>query len=272
MNGNDREPTPQELFERFFGPTIFVPWTEILLGKAEPRPGERVLDLACATGTVARHVAPAVGPEGTVVGLDLDPGMLAVARETSASEGARVEWREGDAMDLDLPDEAFDLVLCQQGLQFFPDPLAALREAKRVLVDGGRIALSVWQPLERHPVYAALLGAEARHLSEDLAEVATPFMFGDDDRLRFLMRKAGFDGVEVVEETLEVAFPDPDTFVALTVMAGAAVIPAFAQGEPEERRRLIEAVARECEAVLREHRDGDVLRFPMPNYVGTAYA
>lgn len=268
---NEREPNPAELFESFFGPSIFSPWARVLLENADPGPGERVLDLACATGIVARNVAPMVGEEGTVVGLDISPDMLAVAREREPAD-ASIEWREGDAAQLDLPDDTFDLVLCQQGVQFFPDPIRALQEAGRVLIDGGRLALNVWQPLEHHPVYAVLLDAEARHLDADLAEVAAPFMFGGAEQLRALLSEAGFDRIEIVERTLPVEFVEPEKFVALTVLAGAAVVPEFARDDPGERAELIEVVTRDSEDTLRQYRMEDRLRFPMPSYIGVAYA
>ena len=266
------DPGPAELFEQFFGPTIFAPWTRVLLEHAEPRPTEQVLDLACATGTVARQTAPIVQDDGRVVGLDIDPDMLRVARQRAASENVSVEWVQGDAMDVDLPDDSFDLVLCQQGLQFFSEPGRALREAARLLRKGGRIALNVWKPLAHHPVYEALLEAEARHLGADLDTVATPFTFGDADRLTDLMNGAGFDDVEVTERCLDVQFPDPDTFVMLTVMAGAAVVPELALDDEEERSALIEAVSRDSADVLEEYRDGDRLAFAMPNQMAIGYA
>lgn len=266
------DPGPAELFEDFFGPTIFTPWTRILLDHAEPQPGERVLDLACATGIVARRVAPLVGEAGSVVGLDIDPAMLRVARERAASDAVAVEWHEGDASDIDFPDDSFDLVLCQQGLQFFEDPPGALREAARVLRAGGRIVLNVWKPLRHHPVYEALLEAEARHLGADLDTVATPFTFGDSDRLSSVMNAAEFEEVEVTERTLEVEFPEPDTFVALTVMAGAAVVPEIALDDEEERSALIEAVSRDTAGELERYRDGDRLTFEMPNQIVVGFA
>lgn len=267
---DDDGPSRAELFERFFGPSIFTPWTDVLLEYASPGPGDHVLDLACATGIVARRVAPMVGDAGGVVGLDVSPEMLEVARERAGTEGVAIEWRVGDATELDLPDGAFDLVFCQQGIQFFPDPGAALREARRVLGDDGRLVLNVWQPLERHPVYRALLEAEARHLGADITEVGKPFLFGEDTRLRTLLDEAGFAEVQVDERTLEVEFPEPETFVTLTLLAGAAVVPELAPDDPEERTALVEAVTKSTEGVLREHRDGDRLRFPMPNYLAVA--
>lgn len=269
---DQRAPSPAELFEQFFGPSLFKPWTDVLLEFADPRPGERVLDLACATGIVARKVAPMIGDEGRVVGLDVSPDMLSVARRCATSEQVEVKWLEGPAEDIPLPDEAFDLVLCQQGVQFFEDPSGALAEAERVLAEGGRIALNVWPSLERHPVYRALLEAEARHLDADLGEVATPFMFGGGERLRTLLGDAGFDRIEVTERTLEVKFGDPERFVALTVMAGAAVMPDVALDDPDERAALVGSITRDCEDVLQQHRDGDHLRFPMPNFIATARA
>lgn len=268
----ERGPSPARLFESFFGPSIFVPWTEVLLERADPKPGERILDLACATGIVGRRVASVAGEEGDVVGVDLSPEMLEVARERASDEGVTIDWRCCDAADLDLPDDAFDLVLCQQGLQFFDDPAGAMSEVGRVLDDGGRMVLSVWQPLDRHPVYRALLEAEARHLGADVEDVATPFVFGDEERVRSTLVTAGFGSVQVEGHTLDVAFHDPETFVALTVMAGAAVLPEMAIDDPDEQEALIGAIRRDTEDVLERHRNGESLSFPMPNYLVTAYA
>jgi ubiquinone/menaquinone biosynthesis C-methylase UbiE len=116
-----------------------------------------------------------VGAEGKVVALDISPEMLAVARGLPAPTGATIEWREGNAIALTVPDDAFDLMLCQQGLQFFSDRAAAVQEMRRVLTDGGRVALSVWQALQRHPVYEALFEATIRHLGAAISDVALSF-------------------------------------------------------------------------------------------------
>ena len=269
---DDRAPSPAHLFETFFGPSLFRPWTEVLLERADPDPDDRILDLACATGIVARRVAQRIGDDGEVVGLDLSPDMLTVARERAEAEGVDVTWRQGDAADLDLPDDRFDLILCQQGVQFFDDPSAALEEAARVLDDGGRLVGNVWQPLDRHPVYRPLLEAEARQLDADLHDVARPFVFGDDQHLRELLVGAGFRAVEVFEETRDVVFDDPDTFVDLTLMAGVAVVPELAPEDPDARDALIAAIKEDCADVLAAHTEADTLRFPTPNYVFTAIA
>ena len=93
-----------EIYERHMVPAIFGPWAEDLVACAAPQPGERVLDVACGTGVVARLVAERVGPAGQVVGLDLTPGMLTVARALPPPQGSMIEWREGNASAIPLAD------------------------------------------------------------------------------------------------------------------------------------------------------------------------
>jgi SAM-dependent methyltransferase len=133
-----------ELYERYPVRYILRPWAPLLVDAAGLAAGDRALDVACGTGVVARIAAQRVGPGGRVIGVDLNPGMIAFAGSLPAPVGAPIEWLERSAVDLLLPDASFDAVLCQQGLQFFPDKLVALREMRRVLVHGGRLALSVW--------------------------------------------------------------------------------------------------------------------------------
>jgi ubiquinone/menaquinone biosynthesis C-methylase UbiE len=130
-------------YERFLVPALFGPLAERLVRLAAPGPGEPVLDVACGTGIVARRAAASVGPDGAVAGVDLNAGMLEVAGEAAADVRPPIDWRAVDAADLPFADGAFDIVFCQQGLQFFPDRTAALREMRRVLVPSGRLALAI---------------------------------------------------------------------------------------------------------------------------------
>ena len=141
---------PAETYENYFVPAMFFPWATILLRHSAPRSGERVLDVACGTGVVSRLAAPLVGASGQVVALDFNASMLVVARTLPVTSGAAITWQEGNAMSLPFPTNAFNLVLCQHGLQFFPDRLLALREMRRVLVSGGRALVIVLQSLEQH--------------------------------------------------------------------------------------------------------------------------
>src|ERR1700732_4783842 len=129
-----------ERYERYPARYILGPWAPLLVEAARLTAGERVLDIACGTGVVTRAAAKRVGPTGRIVGIDLNPGMIAVARSLPAPIGASIEWLERSALDLQLEDASFDVVLCQQGLQFFPDKTVALQEMRRVLDNGGRLA------------------------------------------------------------------------------------------------------------------------------------
>jgi ubiquinone/menaquinone biosynthesis C-methylase UbiE len=151
--------TSADAYEELLVPAIFDPWARALVDVTDPRPGEHVLDVACGTGVVARAAAPWVEPDGTVTGVDINPGMLATARSTDAA----IEWRQADATDLPFPDGTFDIVFCQQGLQFMADKEAATRELRRVLARPGCLALSAWRAVERSPGYAAFADALERH-------------------------------------------------------------------------------------------------------------
>ena len=157
-----------ERYERVLVPAIFAPWAADLVELAQLQDGERVLDVACGTGVVARHAAQKVGTTGHVTGLDLNQGMVRVARSLpSVPEAAAIVWIEGSALAMHLPDAAFDVVLCQQGVQFFPDRLAALHEMRRVLVPGGRVLVSVWAGPT--PYSIAMWNAVERHVEPDAA-------------------------------------------------------------------------------------------------------
>src|ERR1700730_17904998 len=188
--------TAPELYQRYLVPAITTKWAEDLVGRARPQAGEDVLDVACWTGVVARLAAKWMA-QGHVTGLDLNKGMLAVAR-TLPSEGAPIDWVEGSALDLPFPTGKFDLVLCQLGLQFFPDQERALREIRRVLSPAGRVALSVYSPLERTPGANAFVLALDRVLGTDASKIKRgEHSFKAPDELREPIVETGFTNVDV---------------------------------------------------------------------------
>jgi ubiquinone/menaquinone biosynthesis C-methylase UbiE len=259
-----------ETYEQYFVPAMFIPWAAILLRYASPRPGERVLDAACGTGIVARLAAPLVGSNGQVAALDINPAMLAVARAHPAPPGATIRWQEGDAVALPFPDGAFDVVLCQHGLQFVPDRAGAVREMRRVLAPGGRALVIVLQALARHPVFEALIESAARHLLLPVSAVMTPFALCDAGELRALFTAAGFGEVDIFPESITVRFPDPELFVPLAVISSAAAVPAFTQLEATARKALLEAVHDEVEPTVRNYRDAGFVTFPMFAHIARA--
>jgi SAM-dependent methyltransferase len=268
-----RPTTAAEMYEHYFVPAIFGPWARALLKHAAPQPGERVLDLACGTGIVARQVAPVVGTAGSVVGLDLRPGMLVVARTRPAPAGAVISWQEGEANALPFADGSFDLVLCQQGLQFFPDRLAALREVRRVLRPGGRVGLAIWQALHRQGLFWALIEAEARHLAflgVTREQATAPFSLGDAEEIVSLLQRAELDSIEIVPASQTVFLPAPDDFVANAEFAYGAVDPHFV-ANPLAFADFVAAVNRDTEEDRKRYRRDDHLVFPMHAHIAVGY-
>lgn len=263
--------SPAEMFDQYFGPAIFVPGAHMLLEYATPKQGERVLDLASGTGTVARLTAPIVGAEGNVVALDINPNMLAVARARPAPAGATIKWQQGDAANMPLSDGVFDLLLCQQGLQFFSDRSAGVREMRRVLAEDGRIALNLWQAQELQPVYHAMAEAEARYLNLPISNFTAPSSLPYAEQIYALLDEAGFQRIEITPVSFDVRFPEPERFVYLTLFAAAAFLPEFDWQDEALRSALIEKVSREVEPTLSKYRDGDELAFPAAWHFATAY-
>lgn len=184
---------PPENYERFFVPAIGEPVAHDLIRRAALHSGERILDVACGTGIAARLAAQKVGSNGAVTGVDINPGMLAVA-ESSTPANVSIEWHQSSADDMSLPDEAFDVVLCQLGLEFMPDKHAALAEMRRVLAPGGRLVLNVPGPAPR--LFTALAGAMKRHVSPQAAGFVTQiFSLHDTTEIQQLMADAGFHDI-----------------------------------------------------------------------------
>jgi SAM-dependent methyltransferase len=202
--------TAPEIYAEHLVPAVFAPWAPVLLDAAAVGIGHTVLDVACGTGVVAAAAAERVGPSGAVTGVDINPGMIAVAARTRG-----VRWAQADAARLPFPDGGFDRVLCQAGLQFVPDRLGALREMRRVLRPGGRVALLVWRALHHSPGFAALADALQAVVGPEAAAVMrAPFVFGDDPRpLVSLLDSAGFGDVDVQARAGIVRFASVEAFV-----------------------------------------------------------
>lgn len=247
--GQGASPNPAETYERHFVPALFAPMTSLLVEAAALRPVERVLDLACGTGVVARRVAPLVSTSGQVTGFDLNPAMLAVAEAAAAADGLSIAWCQGTVEVLPFQGATFDLVLCQHGLQFVPDRARALREMRRVLVPGGRLVVAVWQGLDRHPGFAALHEIIQRHLGGP--GLGGPFALGNADELRGLLDQAGFADVAIDTGSFTARFPVPEQFVALQISAAAAAIPSITHLDADSRQRLTERVAAEFAEPMR---------------------
>jgi ubiquinone/menaquinone biosynthesis C-methylase UbiE len=250
-----------EVYERELVPAVFAPWAPMLVALAHPGRGERVIDIACGTGIVARIAAGQVGPDGVVTGVDLNPGMLNVARslKTTGEPAAPIQWQEASADKLPFPDGSFDVAYCQLGLQFFADRPAALREMRRVLVPEGRLALMVWRSIGESPGFAALAEILEQNIGPAAATIMrAPFGLSDANELSQLVEVAGFRDVTVHQRVGAVHFPSIERFV-LSYVAGSPLAGQVSQASDAAREKLIT----DTKQVLGKYIDNRGLSFPI---------
>jgi len=231
-----------ELYQSFFVPSIATPVSGELLRNAALQPGARVLDVACGTGVVTRAAAEQVGPTGSVTGIDVAPDMIAVAKTIPAG-GAPITWQEADAASLPLPDEFYDVGLCQMGLMFMEDRAGALGELHRVLTPGGRVVINT--PGRIQPLLHVMEQAIADNLDPGLsAFVGAVFSMHDPSVLADLLQEAGFGDVTSKEYTAIFDLPGPAEFlwnyINLTPM-GPLVADAPEEAKAAMERQVVEA-------------------------------
>ena len=228
-----------EIYERELVPAVFGPWAPILIELADPKLGDRIIDIACGTGIVARIAAAKVGTRGTVTGVDLNPGMLNVARSLKANDNAAsAEWLEASADRLPVPDGSFDVAYCQLGLQFFADRPAALREMRRVLSSKGRLAVMVWCGIHESPGFEEFAEILERNIGSAAATIMrAPFGLSDADELSTLVAAAGFRDIDVQRRIGAVEFPSIERFV-LSYVAGSPLASHVSQASDAARENL----------------------------------
>jgi ubiquinone/menaquinone biosynthesis C-methylase UbiE len=261
----NKQPSFPALYERTLVGPLFRPWAEVLLDRVRPKAGERVLDIACGTGIVARLAQERVGTAGTTVGVDVSAGMLDVARAVAPE----VTWREGSALDLPLGDgERFDVVTCQQGLQFFSDRPAAARQMRRALAPGGRLVVATWRDVTESPFFHRLLEVGERHVGPIVDQ---RHAYGDGDALGALLTEAGIGNVavEIVSKTLR--FPDGMVFARMNAMALVGMSKAAGAMDEPARAAAAAAIAADSVDVVAAFSDADGLAFDLPSNVATGH-
>lgn len=257
------ESNSAEAYERYLVPKFFAGWAELLTQRAEVKQGDHVLDVACGTGIVARTAAGQVGPQDRVVGLDINEGMLDVARRASEAAQPALEWRQGDVSDMPFPDASFDVAFCQQALQFFPDPVAALRSIGRVLRPEGQLALNVLRSLRYNTPYDVVAGALSRHVSDELgAMMRSPFPNWDASDLRRLLEVAGFETASIVIDIRPVRYPSIRDFLRQEV-ASSPLADLVRTLDEDVQNALVSDVSEG----LRGYIDDEGVVFPMETHI-----
>jgi ubiquinone/menaquinone biosynthesis C-methylase UbiE len=212
--------------------------------------GDRVLDVACGTGIVTRVAVERHRHLTSVVGLDFNAGMLEVAQANTPRTDTPITWQQGDMCALPFPDDAFTIVLCQQGVQFAPDKLAALRHMRRVLVPGGRLAFTVWS--EVNPLMAATVDTVRRHVHDAAArDLLSAYDWADTDICK-VVDEAGFHAIHM--QIIESPFRWPSAAEDVAAfMAHSAARSQFTS----EIAAAIPMMVQEMQAALHPYREDD---------------
>jgi ubiquinone/menaquinone biosynthesis C-methylase UbiE len=256
-----------ETYEQYIVPTWMADWSSDLIEAGGVGPKKRVLDAACGTGIIARKAAGLVGAGGRIAALDFNEGMLRVARECAAREGATgIEWYQSDVSHMPFSTGEFDTVLCQQGLQFFPDKASALQEMKRVLAPEGRLALSVWGRPEKSPHVLVIFDVFSEFFGEDSTTIfRVACSLSNHQVLQNLVQDAGFSDIHIRYGVKIARHPSlaellPAYFSVLPVAAQIAAMPE------SERTRMF----RSMETKLADWRENEGLAVPTENCILTA--
>lgn len=246
-----------DFYEEFFLPALFQEWSSRVADTAKIGQGQRVLDVACGTGALARTISKRVEPGGSIVGIDINEGMLAVARK----KAPEIDWRHAPAEVLPFSDNSFDAVVSQFGLMFFEDQLAAIREMYRVLRPGGYMAVAVWGSLENTPGYAAMVDLLNRLFGNGAADaLRAPYSLGDDNKLRTLFAAAGLPNVQIYTHLGTARFPSIESWV-YTDVKGWTLADSISEKDNE---RLLEEAQQTLQPFVTP--DGSVA-FPAPAHI-----
>lgn len=245
-------------YEELHVPALFRDWVDPVLDAARVDAGQRVLDVACGTGVLARGALERVGPTGLVIGVDPGPGMLAVAERIEPS----IQWRRGSAESLPVDDASVDAVVSQFGMMFFTDRRRAVSEMLRVLEGGGRLAVAVWDSLENSPAFSAEVALLEEIAGPEAAEaLRLPFVLGDPAEVTSAFEAAGADGVQVTTRTGTARYP------SIAALVGADLrgwLPLMGVPLPEA---VIERVLAEAERALAPFVTGEGLVFDASGHV-----
>jgi ubiquinone/menaquinone biosynthesis C-methylase UbiE len=258
-------PSFADTYERQLVGPIFRPWAVRLLDGSGLRPNERVLDVACGTGIVARLARQRVGPNARVVAIDKSPVMLTAARPLDET----IDWREGDALALPVGEQEFDALFCHQGLQFLSDKPAALREFRRVLAPGGRMALGVWRSREENTLFGELDRVAERFVGP-VRDVR--HSFSDADALRQLLLDAGFRNVDVTQSTMETRFEiDPAVLARLNATAAIGMSERGKALNEAERAAVTADIVEASLPEMARYSEAGVIRFQTSSNIATAH-
>jgi len=253
-----------EIYERVLVKPLFRPFAEELVARLKPTRGDSLIDVACGTGIAARIGRETLGADARIVGVDVAPAMLAVARTVAPT----IDWRDGSAAALPITDhERFSMLTCHQGLQFMADKQAVAHEMRRALTPGGRVAIATWRPLQDIPGMRHLNAIVEKHVGPI---VDSRHSFGDPKALATLLVDGGFRDVAVDTFAHDVRFSDGELFARLNAMAVIGMSDKGKSMSEAERGELASRVAAEsADLIARSTKDGAFV-LPLSTNIATA--
>lgn len=257
-----------ERYEHILVPAILGPFAQALVKWSDLQSGEVVVDIGCGTGAAARFAAERVGPAGRVIGIDVNGGMIEVAKSRGLAQGAPIDWYEKSAYDLPLADQSADIALCAQTLQFLDNRPQALAEMYRVLKPGGRVTLSSWTDIQESPYFSSLVAAISQHINHDTAAgLGTAFNLSSPGEIRSLLNQAGFRAVEVTVAQLELELPPVEELVPRHISATPMAV-GFNTASEADRQAVLNDLTTRLAPFKMPDRS---LRVPFTSYLARGY-
>jgi ubiquinone/menaquinone biosynthesis C-methylase UbiE len=245
-------------YDRGLGPVIFVDFADDMARRVAATGAIRVLEIAAGTGIVTRRLRDLLPSDAHLTATDLNPPMLEVAR-TKFRPGEQVDFQLADAVALPFPDAAFDAVVCQFGVMFFPDKERSYREVHRVLSSRGHYFFSVWDSHRRNPFGRLAHEIIGGFFPADPPQFyQVPFGYHRIDPIKESLTDAGFADIKVAVLSVEKEIPDVASF-ARGIICGSPVIDQIRARGGVEPDRIVEAIA----VALRREFGADAGRMPM---------
>ncbi|HMS82830.1 MAG TPA: methyltransferase domain-containing protein [Nitrospira sp.] len=230
-----------DLYDQHLGPVLFEPYAIDLARRVASCTEGPVLEMACGTGIVTQQLRTHLKPSVSLTATDINPGMLDYARR-KLNGVSGIDWRQADIADLPFPDGAFQAAVCQFGLMFVPDKDRAFRAMRRVLTDGGLLALSLWDRMETNPWGVIVHETVAKFFPDNPPQFFTaPFNSADHDRLQKLLNAHGFDQIDIQTVPME-CHSSSARSLAIGMIEGAPILAEIQErgGIPEP---IVKAVA-----------------------------
>jgi len=223
-------------YDSYLVPVLFEPWARKLIVEHRPWQGKKVLDLATGTGVVAKLLAKEVGESGEIIAVDLNEQMLDLAKERCLNETVPMSFVQCSADSMDIETESIDMVVCQQGFQFFPDKPLAAQEIFRVLNTGGKAVIATWRPVLECEFFGAICFALENMGEIEVAQMMRmPFDMMPQEELITSFKDAGFSEVEVSVQSLKMVIPEG---TAMDLVYATPISPKLLEMSANQQRQF----------------------------------